>query len=65
MENKSNNKTLMILMIICVCLSITTLGIVIYDRFIRKEPEPAVLKPIDTNNQKDDNNVSNDEENNK
>ncbi len=50
MENKSNNKTLMILMTICVCLSITTLGIVIYDRFIRKEPETAVLKPINTDN---------------
>lgn len=47
MEKEKNTKTLMILMIICVCLSITTLGIVIYDRFIRKEPEHAVLKPID------------------
>ena len=64
MENKSNNKTLMILMIICVCLSIVTLGIVIYDRFIRKEPEHAVLKPIDSvsiidnNQQKNENNIT-------
>lgn len=61
MENKSNNKTLMILMIICVCLSITTLGIVIYDRFIRKEPEPAVLKPIDLGNQMVNDNENNDQ----
>ena len=51
MEKEKNTKTLMILMIICVCLSITTLGIVIYDRFIRKEPEHAVLKPITVDNQ--------------
>ena len=50
MEKEKNTKTLMILMIICVCLSITTLGIVIYDRFIRKEPEHAVLKPITIDN---------------
>ena len=47
MEKEKNNKTLMILMIICVCLSIATLGLVIYDRFIRKEPEHAILKPIE------------------
>ena len=46
MDNKSN-KTLIILMSICVCLSLITLGIVVYDRFIRKEPERAVLKPIE------------------
>ena len=47
MEKEKNTKTLMTLMIICVCLSIVTLGLVIYDRFIRKEPEHAVLKPIE------------------
>ena len=59
MEKEKNTKTLMILMIICVCLSITTLGIVIYDRFIRKEPEHAVLKPIMVDNQSSENNVAN------
>ena len=49
MKKGNNSKTLMILMIICVCLSLATLGIVIYDRFIRKEPEHAVLKPLDNN----------------
>lgn len=41
------SKTLVVLMILCVCLSLVTLGIVIYDRFIRKEPEHAILKPIE------------------
>ena len=33
-------------MIICVSLSFITLGIVIYDKFIRKEPEKTIIKPV-------------------
>ncbi len=55
MEKEKNTKTLITLMIICVCLSIVTLGLVIYDRFIRKEPEHAVLKPITIDNNQIDN----------
>lgn len=47
MKKDNYSKTLIILMILCVCLSIATLGIVVYDRFIKKEPEHALLKPVE------------------
>lgn len=50
-ENKtlqSYSKTLIILMIFCVLLSVATLAVVVYDRFIDKheELETTILKPI-------------------
>lgn len=47
MKEAKLSKTLVVLMIICVCLSLATLAIVVYDRFIKKEPEHAVLKPLE------------------
>ena len=47
---KNNGKVIIVLMVICVLLSIGTLGITIYDRFFRNEIlEPVILKPIDLN----------------
>ncbi len=46
-ECNNTSKTLIILMSICVALSIITLGIVVYDRLVRKEPEHVILKPIE------------------
>ena len=48
-EKCSCSKLLMTLMIVCVLLSVATLGIVVYDKFINNEErlEHAVLKPID------------------
>lgn len=56
MKEAKLSKTLVVLMIICVCLSLATLAIVVYDRFIKKEPEHAVLKPLEipTVEEKDD-----------
>ena len=61
----SCSKLLMTLMMICVLLSIATLGIVVYDKFIRKDEkmERTVLKPIDvkceaSNNNSQSNGVS-------
>ena len=46
-KGKNNSKgcdKMMILMIICVLLSLTTLAIVTYDKFIKVEPEPSWAK---------------------
>ena len=62
---KNNSKTLLTLMSLCVCLSIITLGLVIYDRFIKEEPEHAILKPIEIVPNTNDNKQNNDSNNNK
>ena len=45
MNKESCSRTLMTLMIICASLSFITLGIVVFDKFIREEPEKTVVKP--------------------
>ena len=51
MEKDNSSKLMMILMVCCVVLSFVTLGIVCYDKFIRKEPEKTILKPVENTNQ--------------
>ncbi len=60
-ESKSRSKILVILMIICVVLSIITLGIVVYDKFIRSDDlEHPLLKPISGSKEDANNKCDND-----
>ncbi len=49
-KKRSCSKMLMILMVVCVLLSLATLGIVAYDKYIRSDDlEHPILKPISGN----------------
>ena len=56
-ESKNCSKTLIILIIVCITLSIITLGIVVYDNFIRSD---TILKPISGSNEENKETNNND-----
>ena len=60
-ESKNCSKTLIILIIVCITLSIITLGIVVYDKFIKSDSiEHPILKPIAGSNEENKETNNND-----